>query len=80
MYHIRLDWVLREIFNKNIEYSLKIYNYSIRKVKHFLDEIENTFENEEMYRENDLRKAVVIFYLIKHFVMIFITNLLYQKD
>ena len=65
--HIRLDWVLREIFNKNIEYSLKIYNYSIRKVKHFLDEIENTFENEEMYRENDLRKAVVIFYLIKHF-------------
>lgn len=65
--HIRLDWVLREIFNENIEYSLKIYNYSIRKVKHFLDEIENTFENEEMYRENDLRKAVVIFYLIKHF-------------
>lgn len=65
--HIRLDWVLREIFNKNIEYSLKIYNYSIRKVKHFLDEIENTFKNEEMYRENDLRKAVVIFYLIKHF-------------
>ena len=65
--HIRLDWVLREIFNKNIEYSLKIYNYSIRKVKHFLDEIENTFENEEMYRETDLRKAVVIFYLIKHF-------------
>lgn len=65
--HVRLDWVLREIFNKNIEYSLKIYNYSIRKVKHFLDEIENTFENEEMYRENDLRKAVVIFYLIKHF-------------
>lgn len=65
--HVRLDWVLREIFNKNIEYSLKIYNYSIRKVKHFLDEIESTFENEEMYRENDLRKAVVIFYLIKHF-------------
>lgn len=65
--HVRLDWVLREIFNKNIEYSLKIYNYSIRKVKHFLDETENTFENEEMYRENDLRKAVVIFYLIKHF-------------
>ncbi len=65
--HVRLDWILREIFNKNIEYSLKIYNYSIRKVKHFLDEIENTFENEEMYRENDLRKAVIIFYLIKHF-------------
>lgn len=65
--HIRLDWILREIFNRNIEYKLNIYNYSIRKVKHFLDEIENTFENEEMYRENDLRKAVVIFYLIKHF-------------
>lgn len=64
---VRLDWILREIFNRNIEYKLTICNYSIRKVKHFLDEIENTFENEEMYRGDDLKKAVIIFYLIKHF-------------
>lgn len=65
--HVRLDWILREIFNKNIEYQLNINNYSIRKVKHFLDEIENTFENEDVYRDDDLKRAVIIFYLIKHF-------------
>ena len=64
---VRLDWILREIFNRNIEYKLNISNYSVRKVKHFLDEIENTFENEEIYRGNDLKRAVIIFYLIKHF-------------
>lgn len=64
---VRLDWILREIFNRNIEYKLNISNYSVRKVKHLLDEIENTFENEEIYRGNDLKRAVIIFYLIKHF-------------
>lgn len=46
--NICMNWYLKTLFNKEINYKLTVNNYSVRKVKHFLDEIEKTFESEEL--------------------------------
>ena len=66
---IIVNYYFKTIFNTDddIENLLPVNSFSVRKVKHFLDEIENILEYENYLKKEEFKRIVIIFCFIKHF-------------
>ena len=64
-----VNYYFKSVFkiNNDIENVLPKDNLSVRKVIHFLEEIENILEYENYLKKEEFKRIVIIFCFIKHF-------------
>jgi len=64
---LSFDYYLQSVFGLNITFGLTTYDLGIRKPKQFLMELSECFHANENYKDALAKKAVITFYVVKHF-------------
>ena len=77
---VSLDYNLSKLLGYQIHWKIQIQGAAIRNIQLFLQEIEATLQNNPSYQNKELRREVITFYVIKHFMYDLYQSLCNMQD
>lgn len=66
-YKVYIDHYVAQRLGLPGEYKLPIQDFTVRKVEHFLDELEMALHSNPDYQQKKNKRTVIAFFLLKHF-------------